>query len=152
MDIKTFGELIDWTRDLHQNLAHCLAHCATRHEDERAKALLDYLTTHESELARMIDGFEHQSAKNTLETRVYDYLHHNPINTHETCDERYVKQDSQSIFSEVMDFHSQVMGLYQTMSEKAEIPEAKELFEALFNMERNESMRLSRQVGRMDDL
>ncbi len=29
MEIKTFGELIDWTRDLHQNLARCLGHCAT---------------------------------------------------------------------------------------------------------------------------
>ena len=33
-----------------------------------------------------------------------------------------------------------------------EIPEAKELFESLLAMEENESMRLARQVGRMQDL
>lgn len=71
---------------------------------------------------------------------------------HRTCDEPYVKQDFQGIYREVMDFHDQVMELYQTMSGKAEIPEAKELFEALLNMERNESMRFARQIGRMDDL
>jgi hypothetical protein len=38
------------------------------------------------------------------------------------------------------------------MSERAEIPEARELFEALLKMEKNESMRLARQVGRMDEL
>ncbi|HBM88693.1 MAG TPA: ATPase, partial [Rhodobiaceae bacterium] len=43
MDIKTFGQLIDWTRDLHSHLASCLSHCATKHEEERARALLDYL-------------------------------------------------------------------------------------------------------------
>ena len=152
MDIKTFGELIDWTRDLHQHLARCLAHCATLHEEERAKALLEYLSAHELELAKIVDEFEHQSANNTLETRVYDYLQHNPIQTHRTCDEHYAKQDFQGIYREVMDFHNQVMELYQTMSGRAEIPEAKELFEALLTMERNESMRLARQIGRMDDL
>jgi len=152
MGIKTFGELIDWTRDLHQHLADCLAHCATRHDDERARALLKYLATHESELARIINKFEHQSAQNTLETRVYDHLQHNTIKTHQTCDEHYLKQDFQGIYREVMDFHGQIMKLYQTMSEKAEIREAKELFEALLTMEKNESMRLASQVGRMDDL
>jgi hypothetical protein len=44
------------------------------------------------------------------------------------------------------------MELYKTLSEKAEIPEAKELLEDLLNMETNESMRLATQIGRMDDL
>lgn len=152
MDIKTFGELIDWTRDLHEHLARCLKHCATQHEEERARALLEYLSSHESELARIVDEFKRQSAKNTLETRVYDYLRHNPIETHRTCDEAYAKLDFDGIYREVMDFHEQVMDLYKTLSEKAEIPEAQELFEALLEMETHESMRLARQIGRMDDL
>ncbi|WP_336366474.1 ATPase [Marinobacter sp. C2H3] len=152
MDIKTFGELIDWTRDLHQHLANCLGHCATVHEEERARALLEYLATHEAEMARMVDEFERQSARNTLETRVYDYLKHNPIETHRTCDEPYAKLDFQGIYREVMDYHRQVMDLYKSLSEKAEIPEARELLSALLKMETNESMRLSRQIGRMDDV
>jgi hypothetical protein len=28
MQIKTFSDLIEWTRELHENLAECLAHCA----------------------------------------------------------------------------------------------------------------------------
>lgn len=78
MEIKTFGELIDWTRDLHQNLARCLRHCAT--------------------------------------------------------------------------LHDQIIELYKTLIGKAEIPEAKELLESLLTMEQNESMRLARQIGRMEDL
>lgn len=34
---------------------------------------------------------------------------------------------------------------------KVEIPEARELLESLLTMEENESMRLARQIGRMDD-
>ena len=152
MDIRTFGELIDWTRDLHQNLASCLGHCATANEEERTKALLEYLSAHEAELARIVDEFERQSARNTLETRVYDYLKHNPIETHRTCDQPYAKLDFQGIYREVMDFHGQVKDLYKTLWEKAEIPEARELLAALLEMEKNESMRLARQIGRMDDL
>ena len=84
MDIKTFGQLIDWTRDLHSHLASCLSHCATTHEEERARALLDYLAAHESEIERIVNEFERQGDAKALETRVIDYLSHNPIKTHRT--------------------------------------------------------------------
>ncbi|MFL1467736.1 ATPase [Marinobacter sp. HN1S83] len=152
MEIKTFGELIDWTRGLHAHLARCLAHCATKNEEERARALLDYLATHESEIERIVKEFENQGDAKALDTRVYDYLAHNPVKTHRTCDEPYAELDFEGICREVFDFHEQIIDLYRTLIGKAEIPEAKELLESLLTMEENESMRLARQVGRMDDL
>ncbi len=41
MEIKTFADLIDWTRQLHAHLARCLKESAGQHPDERASALLD---------------------------------------------------------------------------------------------------------------
>jgi rubrerythrin len=152
MDIKTFRELIEWTSDLHAHLARCLSHCATRHEEERARALLDYLAAHESEIRRIVNEFERQAGNNALETRVYDYLYHNPIKTHRTCDEPYATLDFNGICREVFDYHDQIIDLYQTLVGKAEIPEVKELMESLLTMEKNESKRLASQVGRMDDL
>ncbi|MEH6562721.1 MAG: ATPase [Marinobacter sp.] len=152
MDIKTFRELIGWTRDLHAHLARYLSHCSTRNEEERARALLDYLATRESEIERIVNEFEHQADTNALETRVYDYLSHHPIKTHRTCDEPYAKLDFNGICREVFDFHDQIIDLYQTLTEKAEIPKARELLESLLTMEKNESKRLARQIGRMDDL
>lgn len=152
MDIKTFRELIEWTRDLHASLARCMAHCVTRNEEERASALLDYLATHEAEMERIVNEFERQGDAKALETRVYDYLSHNPIKTHRTCDEPYAKLDFEGICREVFDFHDQIIELYRTLEQKAEIPEAKELLHSLLTMEQNESMRLARQIGRMADL
>ena len=152
MDIKTFRELIEWTRDLHAHLADCLSHCATKNEEERARALLDYLAAHEAEMERIVNEFERQGDVKALETRVYDYLSHNPIKTHRTCDEPYARLDFNGICREVFDFHDQIIDLYRTLVGKAEIPEAKELLESLLTMEQNEAMRLARQVGRMDDL
>ena len=72
MDIKTIGQLIDWTRDLHSHLASCLSHCATTHEEERARALLDYLAAHESDIERIVNEFERQGDAKALETRVIE--------------------------------------------------------------------------------
>lgn len=152
MDIKTFGELINWTRDLHAHLARCLSDCATKNEEERARALLDYLATHESEMERIVNEFKSQGDSKALETRVYDYLSHHPIKTHRTCDEPYAQLDFEGICREVFDFHDQIEDLYRTMADKAEIPEAKELLQSLLTMEENEAMRLARQIGRMNDL
>lgn len=152
MDIKTFGELINWTRDLHAHLARCLSHCATKNEEERAQALLDYLATHESEMERIVNEFKSQGDSKALETRVYDYLSHHPIKTHRTCDEPYAQLDFEGICREVFDFHDQIEDLYRTMADKAEIPEAKESLQSLLTMEENEAMRLARQIGRMNDL
>lgn len=151
MDIKTFRELIEWTRDLHAHLARCLSHCATLHEEERARMLLDYLAARESEIERIVSEFERQADTNALETRVYDYLSRHPIKTHRTCDEPYVKLDFNGICREVFDYHDQIIKLYQALVGKAVNPKVRELMEALLTMEENESKRLVRQIGRMDD-
>lgn len=150
MDIKTLGELIDWTRELHAHLARCLSHCETKHENEQARALLGYLATHESEIERILSEFERQGDAKALGSRVYDYLSHDPIKTHRICDEPYVTLDIADICREVFDVHEQILDLYQTLVGKAEISEARELLQSLLIMGENETRRLARQIGRMD--
>ena len=72
MEVRTFGDLIDWTRQLHEHLASCLAHCATEHEEERAQMLLNYLAAHEAEMQRVVARFEQQADTKALKTYVYD--------------------------------------------------------------------------------
>ncbi|MBS9405239.1 ATPase [Halomonas sp. TRM85114] len=152
MDIKTFGDLIDWTRQLHEHLARCLAHCAGQHEEERARMLLDYLADHEAELERVVAEYERRADPKALKTYVYDYLEHRPIRTHRTCDGHYASLDSEGICREIFDFHDQVIDLYRSLVGKAAIPEAKQLLESLLELEEHEAMRLARQTGRMKDV
>ena len=60
--------------------------------------------------------------------------------------------DATSIETEVVDFHEQIISLYRTLIEKAEIPEVTELVQSLLDMEEHETKRLVRQIGRMDDM
>lgn len=154
MDIKTFEDLITWARDLHAHLSRCLSECSSKHQEERAQALLTYLSDHEAELARITDEFEKQGDPRALKTRLYDYLNneHKTIKTHRTCDDHYANLDFAGIAREVLDFHDQLIDLYDSLAGKAEIPEAKELVESLRAMEEHEAMRLARQIGMMDDV
>ena len=152
MEIRTFFDLIDWSRQRHQQLSKCLAHCATLHEDERASSLLEYLASCESEMGKMVAGFEKQADPKAARTYVYDYIPHNPITAHLICDDHYARLDARAISTEVFGFHEQIMDLYRSLLRQAEIPEAAELVQSLLDMEENETKLLARQVGRMDDL
>lgn len=154
MEIRTFEDLITWARELHAHLARCLSESATKNGEERARALLDYLSDHEAELARITGEFEKQADKKALQTRLYDYLNneHKPIKSHRTCDGHYDQLDFDGIVREIFDFHDQVMDLYDSLAGKAEIPEAKELVESLLAMEEHEAMRLASQINRMNDV
>ncbi|WP_417567291.1 ATPase [Marinobacter sp.] len=152
MEIKTFEDLIDWTRQLHAHLARCLHESAGRNKDERASALLDYLSSHESLLEKAVSEFEKQADPKAMKTRLYDYLNHKPIKANQACDIRYADLDFKDIAREIFQFHDQVMDLYDSLIGKAEIPEAKSLLEDLLALEEHEAMRLASQIGRMDDL
>ena len=152
MQIKTLKDLIDWTRHLHGHMAECMAKCATEHEETKARALLDYLATHEAELEKTLEGFEKDGDAKALGTWIYDFLNQKPVETHRTCDLPYTKLDFNGIAHEVFDFHSQVIELYEYLAKRAEVPETTELLDNLLRLERHEAMRLSREVGRMQDV
>ncbi|PHS76302.1 MAG: ATPase [Porticoccus sp.] len=152
MEIRTFFDLIEWTRKLHEKLAECLSHCASRHSDERAAMLLEYLASHETDMKKMVAAFERQADPKAARTYVYDYMPRNPITIHLVCDDYYTKLGAGAISAEVFDFHEQIIRLYRTLAGKAEIREAAELVQSLLDMEEHETKRLVRQVERMDDL
>lgn len=152
MEIKTFAELIDWTRQLHGHLANCLDKAIDENQDERAKLLLAYLSNHEAEIEQIVVEFERQADPKAMQTYVYDLLSHQPIKTSQPCEIPFGKLDFDDICREVFNLHEQMIELYRTLSSKAEIPEARSLLESLLEMEEQEVMRLATQTGRMSDL
>ncbi|PSF08306.1 ATPase [Marinobacter fuscus] len=152
MEIKTFADLIEWTRQLHAHLAHCLHESAKEHCSERASALLDYISRHETLLEQAVAEYEKQADPKAMHTRLYDYGVHKPIKKNQTCDTPYQSLDFDGIVREIFSFHNQVMELYDTLIGKAEIPEARTLLEDLKLLEQHEAMRMASQIGRMQDL
>ena len=137
---------------MHHRLAECLAAGSAQHEEEMGKLLLSYLADHEAALETMIDGFERQADPKALNTWVYDYLDHKPIDPHRSCDTPFAEMNFNEICKSVFDVHNQAIDLYRELLDQADIPEAQELLKALLAMEEHETMRLAQQTNRMLDM
>ncbi|MBS3803251.1 MAG: ATPase [Oleiphilaceae bacterium] len=152
MEITTFGELIEWTREQHSSLARCLDHYAARHEDERSRGLLAYLARHESEIEWMVADFKRQGDEKALNTTLYDYLSSPSHHAQSPCGKHFLELDFDGICREVLDFHNDVIQLYQLLLRKALIPEVEELISPLLEMERSQAKLMAQQVVLMTDL
>ena len=146
MDIKSFQDLIDWSRELHHHLARCMRESMDKQNDDKAKALLEYLAEHEDRLEKVVEAYERQTSENTLNTRVYDYLANGPVTSHRTCSVAYSQLDYEGICKEVFDYHDQVINLYKSLLGKAETADAYDVMKSLLEMEEHEAMLLAQQV------
>jgi len=152
MEIRTFRDLVDWTRQRHAHLAKCLHDSAENHRDERASALLDYLARHEQLLERTIAEFEKQADPKVMDTLLYDYTGHKPIVLSPLPETGYANLDYDQIERDIFSFHEQVMELYEDLIANIDIPDVNSLLEDLKSLEQHEAMLVAQQVGRMDDI
>jgi len=152
MKVKTISDLIDWTRLMHHQLSLRLADGSAHHEQEMARMLLSYLADHEAALVKIIEGFEHRADTKALNTLVYDYLNHEPIDLQRSCETPFAEMNFNEICLSVFDVHNQAIDLYRGLLGRADIPEAKELLQSLLDIEEHETMRLAQQTNRMRDM
>jgi hypothetical protein len=79
-------------------------------------------------------------------------LGNEPIDPHRACDRPFAQMSVEEICEAVFDLHNQVIELYRYLQGRAEIPEARELLQALLEMEEHETMRLAQQSNRIRDM
>lgn len=152
MKIESIEALIDWTRQFHFHLAEALAAGRESQQDERARELLDYFQHHESELGKMVAGFEEQADPKALHTMVYDYEVHTPLEIDRLCDKDYGAMSYDAVAEEVFASHKQIQELYRYLIGRSAIPEELELLQELLSLEQHETMQMSQQVNRGRDI
>lgn len=152
MQIETLGDVLDWTLAFHQNLSKCMAHCADKQENERAKLLLDYLSEQEKYLSTVIEGFQQSASTNALNTWCYEYLDKYPIVRHEKCTTPFSELSASEIIREVEYLHSQIIAFYRYLGSRADAPSARALLDQLTALEEHEAMRMTQSANRLEDL
>ncbi|MFN3132498.1 ATPase [Roseibium sp.] len=152
MKVSKISDLIDWTREMHSQLAQSLSSGSLQHDKEMASMILSYLADHERSLAKVIDGFEHHADPKALNTWVYDYLEHKPLDLSRSCTAPFSKMTFDEICRTVFDVHNQAIDLYRELLGRADIPEARELLQSLLEIEEHETMRLAQQTNRIRDM
>ncbi len=152
MQVETLRDVLHWTREFHQHLSQCLAHCSDKNKDERAQMLLTYLSDHEKSLTKVVSGFEAAGDEHALNTWFYDYVQKHPIIQHVHCDAPFAELDAKQIMAVIVDQHQQVIELYRYLAAQAVVPSAIELLETLRSLEEHEAMRMVHSAHRLDDM
>ena len=146
MKAQTFQYLTEWTTLFHNNLADSMEKGLPRQTDERAKWVMEYLIDHERMLAKEVEGFKQQADANALKTWLYEQISETLPPDSNTRDIDFVSMDFDAISKEIFDVHNQVIEIWESMTSKGAIPEAKELAQNIYDLEKNETMRLADQI------
>lgn len=155
MQITNFTQLIDWTRQLHQQLAQVLARGGELHADEGAALLLKCLAEQEQDLANTVKEFAQQTETAALDAYVpylYSAFEQRPINTQHFYTQPYDSLSITDISQLLFEVHDQIVDFYQRLVQESQVPEAKELVASLLELEQEAEKRIARKVQGMQDM
>jgi uncharacterized protein (DUF305 family) len=113
---------------------------------------LNYLSDHEGSLERIVQGFENAADKKALNTWCYDYMEKHPIIEHGHCDSPFKSLDMSHIMEKIVNHHEEVLELYTHLYSRVDIDSAKELLDAIHDVEENEIKRMVQSANRFADL
>ncbi|WP_339616339.1 ATPase [uncultured Gilvimarinus sp.] len=152
MQVETLRDVLQWTKEFHHHLSQCLSHCTEKNTSERAKFILAYLSDHEENLAKVVNGFKESGNEHALNTWCYEYVNKQPIIQHGQCDAPFSNLDAVQIMDVIADQHQQVIELYRYLASRADIPSAQEMLSSLKSLEEHEIMRMVHSANRLEDM
>lgn len=151
MRFQTARDLLDQASGLHEGLARYYERLSGEAQKERVKLLLDYLARHEQNMSEVLGRYSRETADKVR----------NAWFSHE-LDGEFVKcipparpvteLDNAGIIDLAIQLDDCIIDLYQLIAMNSELPEAREAFTNLVNLERQEKLRMVRQAMRLDDL
>ncbi|MFN2329540.1 MAG: hypothetical protein ABR612_11540 [Chromatocurvus sp.] len=152
MRIESIESLIDWTKEVHFELAKALASGLKDQTEERARELLQYLQQQETHVAKIVSSYEDRADLKALHTMVYDYEAHTPVETARIGGKPYGSMAYDAIAKDVLNAHNEIIELYRYLIGRSAISEEQVLLEALLEVEEHETMQLSQQINRGRDM
>ncbi|WP_231870802.1 ATPase [Marinomonas aquimarina] len=114
--------------------------------------VLNYLSEHEQQLTKVIQGFELKGEEKVLNTWCYEYVQKYPITQSKHCDEPFASLNAQQIMDLIIDQHQQVVELYRYLASRAETTSTMEMLSALSSMEEHEIKRMVQSSNRFSDM
>lgn len=144
-------DVIEYSQEIHIKLADFYDQLSEKHQLSHIKMLLDYLQRHERNLADSLSQYEKDAAQQMMNTwlqyapttNVKDKIKYFPIHSDMTL---------QEVIDIALDLDNALVELYRDVKEHVEIPELKELFQNLIDMEDHEKKRMVRDALMLTDL
>ena len=138
-------DILDHARKFHRRLSRFYEDLKDSVEKERTRALLDYLSRHETYLDESLAKFQEQVSNNVLDTFLNykaDTANVSAITEFEISDDMSVDD----VVAAAMHFDALLIKFYGDMARKTNSIKVREMFENLLVMEQHEQIELSKQT------
>ena len=138
-------DVLDQARKFHRRLSEFYEDLKENVAEERTRALLDYMSRHETYLDQCLQEFKNQVSDNVLDT----YMQYgSSASSAMQIDNFEIKPEMtvDDVFAAAMHFDACLIKFYREMSEKTSNSNVREIFENLLVMEQHEQIELSKQT------
>ena len=152
MRYKTVKDILDWTAELHRQLGELAEKAADDPDRDRLKLVIDYLADHEARLKQAIKDFEKDTPEGVLSTwfdRAPDFQLPDLEAEAETL--AHAGSIEQAV-SRVVEFHDQIVSIYNNLAEQTNNEKIRDLFESLASLEEHDKLRLVRNAHHLRDM
>lgn len=152
--MKTFEQtrdVLDHARSFHHQVAELYHSLENTAEQKRVKMLLDYLQRHERHLEQSLSDYEGEASKQILDTWFQYTLEGDPA---DLLSEVKVKKDMtvDDVVRLALRLDDYLIDLYRSMVAHSDIPEVKEVFANLLELEQQEEHQIARNALRLDEI
>ena len=152
MTLETIKDILDWTRQLHEELARLYRDSSGESDDEKTRMLMTYVADHLERLAEAIAHYEKDSTVTMMDSWIQDYVEKNPFMQGWRNAMNLAGMNFDQVLDNTVKTHQQLIGLYEDLAEASKTERMKELFENLQNLEQHELMRMVHTTERFSDI
>ncbi len=152
MRYKTVKDILDWTAELHRQLADLARQYAEDPDHQRLKLVVDYLADHEAHLKQATLAFEKDIPEGVLATWFYRAPDFEMPDLAEEAEALARADNIEQVVSRVVDFHEQIVTIYRNLAEQTNNDRIRDLFESLAALEEHDKLRLVRNAHHLRDM
>jgi rubrerythrin len=144
-------DVLEHARVFHKQLSELYHQLEGKAERERVRMLLDYLSRHEKHLDESLASYEEEASRMVLDT----WFQYTPEADTSQLLAQIKLQPGMSVSDVVrvaLRLDDYLVDLYRSMAEHSDIPEVREVFTNLLDMERQEKHQAARNALRLDEM
>jgi len=143
MRFEQVRDILDHASEFHKRLGEFYQNLADHDDAARIKMLLEYLGRHEKFLEQGIANFEESASKQVLDTW-FQYTQDKAILKLPEASNIKPNMPVEEVIRMGLDLDDCLLKLYKDAAENSEVPEVKEVFNNLLEMEQEEEHHLVR--------
>ena len=151
MRFEQVRDILDHVREFHKRLDEFYQNLAQHESAARIKMLFEYLGSHEKNLEQGLANFEEGASEQVLDTWFQNAQDKEMLKLPEATTIKS-HMEIEDVIRMGLELDEKLIGLYKDAVENSDVPEVKEVFNNLLEMEQQEEHQLARAALDLRDM